>query len=83
MEDRPGKLVVISGPSGVGKSTILRRLLADLPQLVPSVSATTRPPRQGERDGVDYQGQEEHGETGQCAVDGPFATPAITVAAQQ
>jgi guanylate kinase len=54
MEVRPGKLVVISGPSGVGKSTILRRLLTDLPQLVPSVSATTRPPRAGERDGVDY-----------------------------
>ena len=54
MEVRPGKLVVISGPSGVGKTTLLRRLLADLPALVPSISATTRPPRTGERDGVDY-----------------------------
>ena len=49
-----GNVVVISGPSGVGKTTILRRLLARLPQLLPSISATTRPPRTGERDGLDY-----------------------------
>jgi guanylate kinase len=50
----PGKLVVISGPSGVGKTTLLRKLLATFPELVPSVSATTRPPRDGEQDGLDY-----------------------------
>ena len=50
-----GKLVVLSGPSGVGKSTLLQRVLkrADVP-LVMSVSATTRSPRPGEVDGVDY-----------------------------
>lgn len=54
MSQSRGKLVVVSGPSGVGKTTLLRRLLALLPTLVPSVSATTRPPRVGECDGVDY-----------------------------
>jgi guanylate kinase len=45
---------VITGPSGVGKGTLIRALLERLPELELSVSATTRPPRPGERDGVDY-----------------------------
>jgi guanylate kinase len=52
--DRPGKLIVISGPSGVGKTTLLKRLYEKCPQLRASISATTRSPRPGERDGVDY-----------------------------
>ena len=49
-----GKLFVITGPSGVGKGTLIRELLTRVPDLALSVSATTRPPRPGERDGVDY-----------------------------
>ena len=49
-----GKLIVITGPSGVGKGTIVRSLLQRHPQLRLSVSATTRNPRPGEKDGVDY-----------------------------
>jgi guanylate kinase len=45
---------VITGPSGVGKGTLIRTLLERLPELELSVSATTRSPRPGERDGVDY-----------------------------
>jgi guanylate kinase len=45
---------VITGPSGVGKGTLIRGLRERLPQLELSVSATTRPPRPGEIDGVDY-----------------------------
>jgi guanylate kinase len=45
---------VITGPSGVGKGTLIRGLLERVPTLELSVSATTRAPRPGERDGVDY-----------------------------
>jgi guanylate kinase len=49
-----GRLFVITGPSGVGKGTLIRRLIDEVPGLELSVSATTRPPRPGERDGADY-----------------------------
>ena len=49
-----GKLFVISGASGVGKSTVLGRVMAQRPDLRFSVSATTRNPRPGEQDGVSY-----------------------------
>ena len=49
-----GKLYVISGASGVGKSTVLSRVLTARPDIRFSVSATTRPPREGEVDGVSY-----------------------------
>jgi guanylate kinase len=45
---------VITGPSGVGKGTLIRGLLERVPGLELSVSATTRPPRPGERSGIDY-----------------------------
>ena len=45
---------VITGPSGVGKGTLIRGLMERHPELELSVSATTRAPRPGERDGVDY-----------------------------
>jgi guanylate kinase len=48
------RVLVITGPSGVGKGTLIRGLMERLPQLQLSVSATTRPARPGERDGVEY-----------------------------
>ena len=49
-----GRTFIVSGPSGVGKSTVLKALLEKRPNLYFSVSATTRPPRVGEIDGVHY-----------------------------
>ena len=49
-----GRLTVITGPSGVGKGTLVARLLARHPTIWLSISATTRPPRSGEVDGVHY-----------------------------
>ena len=49
-----GALVVVSGPSGVGKSTVVREVLRQQPDWWLSVSATTRDPRPGEVDGRDY-----------------------------
>jgi guanylate kinase len=48
------RVFVITGPSGVGKGTLIRDLLERVPGLELSVSATTREPRSGEEDGVDY-----------------------------
>jgi len=51
---RNGKLFVISAPSGTGKTTVVRRLLKEYPFLIESTSYTTRKPRIGEKDNVDY-----------------------------
>lgn len=50
----PGRLVVLAGPAGVGKSSVVSRLRTDVEKLYFSVSMTTRAPRPGETDGVDY-----------------------------
>jgi len=59
-----GRVFVITGPSGVGKGTLIRGLMERMPEIELSVSATTRPPRAGERDGVDYHflSEQEFGE---------------------
>ncbi len=49
-----GRLFVVSGPSGVGKGTIVEKLMPLCPNMALSVSATTRQPRVGEKDGVHY-----------------------------
>lgn len=49
-----GNIFVLSAPSGAGKSTLAKRLVREVEGLIFSISFTTRPPREGERDGVDY-----------------------------
>lgn len=54
MENNHGLLIVLSGPSGAGKGTICRELLRQIPELVYSVSASSREPRPGENEGIHY-----------------------------
>jgi guanylate kinase len=62
---------VITGPSGVGKGTLIRTLLERVPELQLAVSATTRAPRPGEEDGVDYHFLSD-AEFDQRVLDGDF-----------
>jgi len=62
-----GNLFVISAPSGAGKSTILKKLLAKVPNLAFSVSHTTRNPRPGESDGREYHFVDRPTFEGMCA----------------
>ncbi|MBE0674439.1 MAG: guanylate kinase [Bacteroidales bacterium] len=50
----PGKMIIVSAPSGAGKTTIVKYITDNIPSLGFSVSATSRPPRKGETDGKDY-----------------------------
>lgn len=52
--DRPGHLFILSAPSGAGKSTLCRAVLDHFPDMLYSISYTTRQPRNGEQDGIHY-----------------------------
>src|SRR5262245_59106477 len=67
-----GLLIVVSSPSGAGKTTLCHRLIQEFPNIIFSVSYTTRPKRRGEEEGVDYhfvdpQKFEEMVQTGEFA----------------
>jgi len=67
MNEEEGKILIISGPSGVGKTTVADRILEESPNFVNSISVTTREPRGNEKDGVDYFFRDE--ETFQKMID--------------
>ena len=54
-QKRRGRLFVLAGPSGAGKGTLRARIIGDIGNLVYSISCTTRSPRPGEQDGVEYR----------------------------
>jgi guanylate kinase len=54
MTDRKGEIIAISAPSGTGKTTIIKNILKKYPEIVFSISATTRPKRPGEKNGIEY-----------------------------
>src|SRR5215471_1828521 len=88
----PARLTVLSGPSGVGKSTVVARLRADCPAIWQSVSVTTRPPRPGEMSGREYHfvsepefvAMSERGELLESArfAGHPYGTPRLPVEEQ-
>lgn len=71
MEERRGLLVVLSGPSGVGKGTVCHKLIEGNPNMTVSVSVTTRPIRPGEAEGKDYFFR-SRGEFARMASEGEF-----------
>ncbi len=54
MNQTKGKLIVFSAPSGAGKTTIVKKILKEFPQIIFSISATTRPKRDSETNGLEY-----------------------------
>jgi len=54
VKNKTGKLIVISAPSGTGKTTVVKKLLRQTPNIVASVSFTTRKMRENEKEGIDY-----------------------------